>query len=263
MGTSPSPPPPDFSGIKAIFFDFMGTCLDWHTSIVASLPSRIPQATRSALALALREAFFSDIHARFEANLPPEPIDETHARLLAGLLDTAPFSPATGVTLSTAERAAVVRAWHAMAAWPDVAPALAALHAKGYELFVLANGTTRLQLNLARSSGLGASLDMLFSSQLLGLTKPDPELYRVAMRLVGVAGDEKPGEALMVAAHAYDLRAARKVGMRTIYVRRWTEDTLEDMEAVRRDVDCFLGGVGGGGEQGCEDGSLEGLVALL
>lgn len=260
MGTSA----PDFSGIKAIFFDFMGTCLDWHTSIVASLPPRIPQSTRSALAIALRESFFSDIHARFEAHLPPEPIDETHVRLLAALLTSPPFKDT--VTLTTAEQTTVVQAWHAMSAWPDVAPALSALHAKGYELFVLANGTTRLQLDLVRSSGL-ESFDMLFSSQLLNLTKPDPELYRAALRLVGVVdGDDEPepARALMVAAHAYDLRAARKVGMRTAYVRRWTEDTREDMVAVRRDVDCFLGRVGAAGpDSDGDDGSLEGLVALL
>lgn len=38
----------------------------------------------------------------------------------------------------------------------------------------------------------------------------------------------------MVAAHMYDLEAAAKQGMRTVYVRRPTEDTTEI-----RDTDCF------------------------
>lgn len=48
---------------------------------------------------------------------------------------------------------------------------------------------------------------------------------------------------MMVAAHAYDLRAAAKVGMRTAYIRRWSEDTNEDLESdqgVRGENEMFL-----------------------
>jgi len=46
----------------------------------------------------------------------------------------------------------------------------------------------------------------------------------------------------MVAAHAYDLRAAAKLGMKTIYVQRITEDPDEDMDQVKTDVDIFIDG---------------------
>ena len=217
-------------GIRAIFFDFMGTCLDWHRTIVDAFPVGVDLKTRSDLAIAWRESFFEDIHDRFERGLPQEDIDVTHARLLKTLLE----KQYSEVNLSSEEQNLAVRAWHRMTAWPDVPPALTRLREK-YEVFVLANGTTRLQLDLSRSSGL--TYDMLFSSQLLNLTKPDPEIYKKAMRLVGVGAHES----LMVAAHAYDLRAAKKVGMKTVYIRRWTEDTKEDMAQVRRDVDMFVG----------------------
>ena len=84
---------------------------------------------------------------------------------------------------------AAVNAWHSMRAWPDVAVALKRLRTK-YQVFVLANGTTKLQLDLMRSSGL--EFDMLFSSQLLGLTKPDRRVYEKAVELVG--GGELKGE---------------------------------------------------------------------
>ena len=70
---------------------------------------------------------------------------------------------------------------------------------------VLANGTARLQIDITKSSGL--NFDMLLSSELLGLTKPDPAIYHKAIELLG----HKPEECLMVAAHAYDLKAAKKV----------------------------------------------------
>ncbi|KAI1493175.1 hypothetical protein F5X96DRAFT_623275 [Biscogniauxia mediterranea] len=57
-----------------------------------------------------------------------------------------------------------VASWHRMSAWPDVLPALTVLKTDlDVELFVLANGTTRLQLDLVRASGLAGNFDMPFS----------------------------------------------------------------------------------------------------
>jgi 2-haloalkanoic acid dehalogenase type II len=224
---------PALRDAKAIFFDFMGTCLDWHTGIVKAFPLRYPEKIRIVLSLAWREAFFEDIHHRFESGLPPEDIDITHARLLAQLLkEDTRFSD---IVLDESEQDIAVRAWHNMVPWPDVPAALDNLRAN-YEVFVLANGTTRLQLDLTQSSKL--HFNMLFSSQLLGETKPDPKLYLKALSLVGVT----PEQAVMVAAHAYDLRAAKKVGLRTVYIHRTTEDLTESMTQIRSEVDVFVDG---------------------
>ncbi|ORY71258.1 HAD-like domain-containing protein [Pseudomassariella vexata] len=241
--------------IRAIFFDFMGTCLDWHTTVVSSLPSSIPAETRSKLALVWREAFFAENHARQALSLPSEDIDLTHRRTLLRLLDAEPWATACKPLFGKEKEETVARAvesWHQMQAWPDVSPGMATLKKvvsspgtgteTPIELFVLANGTTRLQLDLVRSSGLGRNgiFSMLFSSELLGVYKPAPEAYVKALGLVGVQAEES----VMVAAHAYDLRAARKVGMRTVYVRRWTDDTDEYMQVVRGENKAFLEGMG-------------------
>ncbi|KAI0195935.1 HAD-like protein [Astrocystis sublimbata] len=265
------------SGIKAVFFDFMGTCLDWHSTVVRALPRDIPEAARSRLALAWREDFFSELHARSRLGLAPEDIDVTHRRtLLRSIRD--PHNAfhehrhhffkgsngiATAATVETTTEALfpdgaepewpaveeAVRSWHHMTAWDDVLPALRALKEEpGLELFVLANGTTRLQLDLVRSSGLAACFDMLFSSELLGVYKPSPAAYNRALALVGV----RPDQAVMVAAHAYDLRAAKALGLHTVYVYRWTDDTTEDMGQVRRENENFL-----------DSGGMTGLVDVI
>lgn len=223
-----APPPP----IKAVFLDFMGTCLDWHSSVVRALPAQLSEETRSALALEWRQAFFDDIRSRPPGETP-EDIDVVHERLLRRLLGesshadvASAFSSDDGIdsAIHTA-----VQAWHQMDAWPDVRVGLERVRELlpgGCEVFVLANGTTRLQLDLVRSSGLASVVDMLFSSQLLGVAKPTPEIYRRALDLVGI-GRDHPQQAVMVAAHAYDLRAAKAVGLRTVYIRRWTDDQDE------------------------------------
>jgi FMN phosphatase YigB (HAD superfamily) len=50
----------------------------------------------------------------------------------------------------------------------------------------------------------------------------------------------KAGEVVQVAAHVSDLKGAKAVGLRTIYIKRWTDDIEEDSEAVRGEVDYFL-----------------------
>ena len=228
--------------IKAIFFDFMGTCLDWHSGIVKTLPHSIPETERSKFALRWRQSYFDANAARLAANQPPEDIDITLLKTLNKLLLLEYDQNIKPVT-STNDNC--ITAWHSMPAWPDVGSALSHLRSLGYGIFVFANGTTRLQLDLCRSSHL--SFDMLFSSELLGVYKPSPESYRRTLELVGVA----PEESVMVAAHAYDVRGAARAGMRTVYVRRWTDDVEEDMEVVRGENDAFL-----------EDG-MEGLVEVV
>ena len=49
----------------------------------------------------------------------------------------------------------------------------------------------------------------------------------------------------MVAAHAYDLYGAKAVGMKTIYIYRWTDDINEDQEQIKKDVDVYLDGMAG------------------
>src|SRR5262249_60497801 len=49
--------------------------------------------------------------------------------------------------------------------------------------------------------------------------KPRPEVYRTAVRLLGL----RPAEVMLVAAHNYDLAAARACGLATAFVPRPSE----------------------------------------
>lgn len=217
--------------IKAIWFDYMGTCLDWHTSILSAFPSEIDHTKQSEIALQWRRQYFIEREIRTAKGLPMEDVNDTFARALDVTLQR---YAEEALLFSDVIRDRAIQRWHSMQAWPDVAPALQSLRQQGYELYVHANGTTRLQLNLTRSAGL--QWDMLFSSELLGVYKPDPEAYLKALHLLKL----KSEECILVAAHAYDLRGAKAVGIKTIYVHRWTDDIDEGMEEVRGENDAFL-----------------------
>jgi 2-haloalkanoic acid dehalogenase type II len=218
--------------IKAVLFDFMGTCLDWHSCVVSILPSALSQNVKSDFALEWRQTYFDANAARSRHGELPEDIDITHRRTLLDVLDKHPdIKPL--FTQELQEKA--VAAWHSQKAWPDVLGAIRKLkEERGLEIYVHANGTTRLQLDLVRSSGL--EFDMLFSSELLGWIKPAPENYHRALGLLKLRAEE----CVTVAAHAYDLRGAKAVGMKTVYVYRWTDDVLEDQEVIRGENDAYI-----------------------
>lgn len=223
--------------IKAVLFDFMGTCLDWHSSILPALPSGLSQEEKSDFALEWRLYYFDANKAQIRNGQPPENINITHRRtllltLLEVVLDRHPnLEPL--FTQQVLDKA--VAAWHSQKAWPDVPEAIRKLkEERGWEVYLHANGTTRLQLNLVRSSGL--KFDMLFSSELLGCYKPAPENYNRALELLQLRAEQ----CVTVAADASDLRGAKAVGMKTVYVRRWTDDIEEDQEVIRGENDAYL-----------------------
>ncbi|EGN93722.1 hypothetical protein SERLA73DRAFT_189467 [Serpula lacrymans var. lacrymans S7.3] len=226
-----------FSGVQALVFDLMGTCTDWHTSILTAMqkyptPTPLVGSDLPLLASQWREGFFKAIFASFEAGEQSPDIDVVHAQVLDRLLDV----KGVGKDIWTDEvRLELVQAWHHQQAWEDSIEGIQRLKEK-YFVVVLANGTTRLQLDIIRSSCL--PFHTLFSSQLLQATKPNPEIYLKALNLMGL----QASQTAMVAAHAYDLRAAAKLGMKTAYIHRTTEDPSEDMEVVKSEVDVFIDG---------------------
>lgn len=104
----------NFSRTQALIFDLMGTCCDWHSSLMPvlsecpKLPS--PQTIDlSQLAANWRAGFFKEIHARYEAARKPEDIDVTHRRVLDRLLSE------HGISIDTWDegvRKKLVNAWH-------------------------------------------------------------------------------------------------------------------------------------------------------
>jgi 2-haloacid dehalogenase len=118
--------------------------------------------------------------------------------------------------LSEAEKDDLNRVWHRLDPWPKAIAGLERLRAR-YILASLSNGNVALLVNMAKRAGL--PWDCVLSSELARHYKPDPEVYRLAARLLGL----EPQQVMMVAAHNGDLLAARAVGYRTAFVLRATE----------------------------------------
>ena len=106
--------------------------------------------------------------------------------------------------------------WRALPPWPDVAAGMQALH-QHYTLAVLSNMSIATGTALRAHAGL--PFDKVLSGETVQAYKPNPAVYQMAVSSLNVS----PAEILMVAAHNYDLDAARGQGFRTAFVARPTE----------------------------------------
>lgn len=202
-------------GVKAITFDVFGTVVDWRCSIIEEL-----RAFGKTKGISIDwDGFVDDwkscyrpgMDAVREAKLPWTNVDAIYRSKLESLI------VAYGIHgLSEAEKIHLNRAWYRCNPWPDVVAGLTRLKKK-YVLSTLSNGDVACLVNMAKHAGL--PWDCVLCAEIFRHYKPDPEIYRGAMELLAL----EPQEILMVAAHNYDLRAARSHGMRTAFVPRPTE----------------------------------------
>jgi HAD superfamily hydrolase (TIGR01549 family) len=122
-------------------------------------------------------------------------------------------SPATDAALLE------VKAWHdRYCLWEDVMegvrPSLARLRAGGLRLAAVSNANGTLQVLFDRL-GFTPAFDVILDSQVEGVEKPDPRLFRLALERLG-----EPAEAALHVGDFYnvDVVGARAAGIRPILV---------------------------------------------
>jgi HAD superfamily hydrolase (TIGR01549 family) len=112
-------------------------------------------------------------------------------------------------------RAARYWAYPATALYADVIPCLDALAGR-YRLGVIANQPTSIRGAIERD-GLTGYFDVWGVSDDLGLQKPDPKLFAHVLETAGVSA----GRAVMMGGRLdYDVRPAKRAGMRAVWVLR-------------------------------------------
>jgi 2-haloacid dehalogenase len=202
-------------GIKALTFDTFGTVVDWRTSIINDFRAfgqrKGINIDWEAFADEWKTFYRPGMEAVRSGKWPWRTVDFIYRTKLDELL------PMYGVNgLTEDEKVYLNSVWHRLNPWPDAVAGLTRLK-KGYIISPLSNGDVRCLVNMAKHGGL--PWDVILCAEIFRHYKPDREVYLGAIELLGC----KPHEVMMVAAHNYDLRAARSHGMRTAFVPRPTE----------------------------------------
>ena len=109
--------------------------------------------------------------------------------------------------------------------YPDVEPALDGLKKDGYALGLVSNAPAETT-ETVKTLGLSKYLDSVVISGVVGYSKPNPEIFRIAMKELAVAPEE--------AVHVGDLYEADVLGARNAGIK----GLLIDRDSDRRNLDC-------------------------
>ncbi|EIN03473.1 haloacid dehalogenase [Punctularia strigosozonata HHB-11173 SS5] len=242
----------NLEGVEALLFDVFGTVVDWKGSVTRALESKAQQLgfhadeDWTAFTVEWREGYMRSTKEYAKTKNVSLNVDEMHRQLLEEILANPRWGHVAKV-FNEEDRATLTYSWHLIDGWPDSSKGLYELK-KRFVIGTLSNGNVRLLVDMAKHADL--PWDVVFSSEMLGSYKPDPQTYLGAAKYLMLP----PSKVALVAAHIYDLRAAASHGYKTIYVRRTSEDVgLRDTVKAKAD----------GGEVDVVVDSLVDLEALL
>ncbi|MDM2420314.1 haloacid dehalogenase type II [Mycobacteroides abscessus] len=194
--------------VGAVFFDVQGTLADFYVPVTDALATELPDLSadrRAALLVRWRQYWTQNTSA---GDMSWRSSRSVYADGLTATSDE------FNLRLSDEAKERLVHSWTALQPWNDTTCGLKRLRAQGMIIGALSNADTDVMIHLARNYGW--HWDVVVTAQLVGHFKPHPDTYRTAIDSSGTTADQ----CVLVASHPYDLHAAAKAGMRTVYIHR-------------------------------------------
>ena len=102
-------------------------------------------------------------------------------------------------------------------AYPEVKDVLAALKAGGIKTAILSNGSPEMLSSAVDNAEIGELLDDVFSVDSIGVYKPHPSVYQMAVDGLGV----EAGRICFMSSNAWDAAAGANFGYRVVWVNRF------------------------------------------
>ena len=197
----------------ALVFDVLGTLVDEPAGIRTGIRALDPSldASRTEELLSVWQQHIEREQRRILDGDRPYATSDTFDREAARLVAEAAKvdDPDAVAELALAGRR--------LPPWPDTVGGLARLAGR-FPLIGLSNASRAALLGIDEHAGLRWHQSL--SAEDARTYKPDPAVYRLALAVA----QRPPERLLMVAAHAWDLRAAQSLGLRTAYVHRPAAD---------------------------------------
>lgn len=220
-----------FTDIEACVFDAYGTLLDFNSA-----------AARARDVLGEKADALSEIWRQKQ-------LQYTWLRALMGT--HAPFWQVTGEALDyamdaldiadTALRERLMELYLRLDAFPEVPGMLKALRNAGLKTAILTNGSPEMIEAACRHAGIEDLLDAILSVEDVGIFKPHPKVYQLAVDRLGIARERIAFQS----SNSWDAAGAAQFGFRVVWCNRYGQrrerlpaspeaevDTLAELPAI-------------------------------
>lgn len=194
------------AGIRACVFDAYGTLFD-----VAAA------ATRCSDVLGAKAAPLSELWRRKQLEYTwLRAAQNRHADFWQVTGDALDFALETLGLADDSLRARLMALYRTLDAFPEVPATLRRLKDAGLKTAILSNGTPEMLTAAVAQAGIGSLLDQILSVESVGIYKPAPAVYRLAVDTL-----EIPADAIAFqSSNAWDIHAASAFGMKTVWCNR-------------------------------------------
>jgi 2-haloacid dehalogenase len=198
---------PDKLAVRACVFDAYGTLFDLASA--AARCNDVLGDKTAAVAQLWREKQITYTWLRAAQNL--------HADFWQVTGDGLDFTLETLGITDPAIRARLMGLYRELTCFPEVPDVLRRLKQAGYATAILSNGSPSMLQGLVASANLGGLLDHVLSVEEVGVFKPHPSVYQLAVDRLGV-----PASAISFqSSNAWDAHAASAFGMRVVWCNRY------------------------------------------
>ena len=197
------------TGIRACVFDAYGTLFDYASA--AARCRDVPQALRERLNVLWREKQLQYTWLRT--------LQGRHADFRQVTGDALDFALETVGIDSRAVRERLMSLYLRLDAFPEVPQVLARLKAAGIKTAILSNGSPEMLQAAVEHAKLGPLLDAVLSVEAVGVYKPHPKVYQLAVQRLGV----EPRAIAFQSSNAWDAWGASAYGLSVVWCNRYAQ----------------------------------------
>jgi 2-haloacid dehalogenase len=200
---------PILAPIDACVFDAYGTLLDVHS---ATAQCRDALGGKADMVSALWRQ---------------KQLEYTWLRSLMGA--HADFAQVTGEALDFALgqagiadsllRARLLDVYQRLSAFPEVPAMLEAVRAAGFKTAILSNGSPAMLRSAVEHAGLATLFDHVLSIEAVGIYKPHPSVYALAVERLGVPA----ARICFLSSNGWDAAGAAQFGFRVVWINRYRQ----------------------------------------
>ena len=198
---------PAFSAVKACVFDAYGTLFDVH-SAVARHRHRLGSKADAVSALwRTKQLEYTWLRS----------LMNRHADFEAVTREALRFALDSHTIRDNQLPIALMDAYLSLDAYPEVKSTLSQLRERGLKTAILSNGSPAMLDAAVKSAGIGDLLDQVLSIEEVGIYKPHPSVYQLAVDRLGVERDAISFQS----SNGWDAAGAAAFGFRVAWINRF------------------------------------------
>ena len=195
------------SGIRACVFDAYGTVFDYASAAASCqdvLGDHAPRLTALWRDKQLQYSWLRTVQGR-------------HADFWQVTGDALDFALETLGLADDALRHRLMNLYLELRPFSEVLSVLGRLKAAGLGVAILSNGSPAMLRSAVDNGGIGGLLDAVLSVEEVGVYKPHPRVYQLAVDRLGLPADA----IVFLSSNAWDAHAASAFGMRVAWCNRY------------------------------------------